>query len=192
MLVPDVSSTINSTELVRALKSDGIQAYADFPLNTPEGQIGFLSVFYRRPHRFPVEEVELLETVAAEAALAVANARLHATTDQKLARRVHQLTILEAVGRELSAAAHSERLFRLILEHALDYTGAPWGAIGVYSAEKNALDMKATRGYAFTEPFPADQGITGRAIRKNDPKTLETHGKTPTTSPYWNVKRCQF
>ncbi len=164
--VADIEASALSRELVRSLKAYDIHAFADFPLTTPDGQIGFLSVFYDTRHQFKQEEIDLIQTFASQAALAVANARLHAVTDAQLSRRVHQLAILEAVGRELSAATHSDELFKLILDYAFEFTNALCGAVVVMHPEKNLMELKASRGYDVEQRLlPADKGITGRAIQ---------------------------
>jgi len=183
-LVPNVPETSLAVKMVRALQTDGIQAYADFPLVTPDGQIGFLSVFHNEPHEFPQEEVDLLQTFAAQAALAVSNAQLHTTTDKQLARRVHQLAILEAVGRELSAASHSEELFPLILEYALDFTQAPLGGIISYNFETGLARFRAKHGYDVSDFLPLDKGITLRALRTGQ---VENIADVRLDSDYYNA-----
>ena len=166
----DLEDTTLDRDLVRALKSLDIQSFGDFPLTTPEGPIGYLSVYFDDPHEFAVEEVELLQTLASHAALAVSNARLHARTDLALSQRVHQLAILEAVGRELAAAMHSERLFDMILNYARDLTDSPWGEIGVYDPLTQTIEIKAIRGYIQTGGhYSANEGIGGRALRTRQP-----------------------
>lgn len=165
VLTPNVPETSLTVEFVVALQVDGIKAYADFPLVTPDGQTGFLSVFYEDPHEFKREEVDLLKTLAAQAALAVSNAQLHTTTDEKLTRRVHQLAILEAVSRELSAATHSEQLFNLILDYAIDFTQAPIGAIIVYDFDTGIAQFKAKHGYDVPKNIHLDKGITIRSLQ---------------------------
>ncbi len=153
-------------EFLVTLKSNGILAFGDFPLVTPEGQIGFISVYFDQTHVFEDEEVELLQTFASQAALAVANARLHTRTDFALSQRVHQLSILEAVGRELAAATHSERLFEMILGYARDFTNSPWGSIGLYDPLSHRIEIKAKRGYPQDwNGFDVEHGIGGRAVR---------------------------
>ncbi len=164
-IIADIQNTTLSRELVHLFRADEILAFADFPLVTPDGQIGFLSVFFDTPHEFSREEIELLQTFASQAALAVANARLHATTDAQLARRVNQLSILEAVGRELSGAIHSNELFKLILDYALDFANAVCGAVVIYHPETQQIELKASSGYSATETFiQSQETITGRAI----------------------------
>ena len=185
LLVTDLKETSLPVEIARALANENIRAYADFPLITPEGAIGFLSVFYAAPHDFLHAEVELLQTLAAQAALAVANARLHATTDQQLARRVQQLAILEAVGRELSAATLSERLFLLILDYAMEFTQTPWGMICIYDSRRSILDVKAQRGYPQFEWLSPEEGITGRAFRL---RRVENIPDVTQDADYLNIK----
>jgi PAS domain S-box-containing protein len=166
VIVPDVRSSSLALEVVHLFQADEIWAFADFPLIAPEGQIGFLSVFYDTPHAFHLEEVELLQTFASQVAMAVSNARLYARTDAALARRVQQLAILEAVGREISAAIHSARLFSLVLDYASEYTNAISGSVDIYESDGGILEVKASYGYPQEMvSFPADQGIVGRVVR---------------------------
>ncbi len=167
---PDLKANIQSEGINRnfsaSLSAEGITAYGDFPMVTPEGQIGFLSVYYDSPHPFTSDEIELLQTLASEAALAVSNARLYARTDLALSRRANQLSILEAVGRELAAATHSDRLFEMILNYAREYTNSEWGRLALYEEESQMMDVKATVGYQkVPNQIPVSQGLSGKAIR---------------------------
>jgi PAS domain S-box-containing protein len=166
MVVPNIKNSSMSVDLVLHFQADKIQAFADFPLITPDGHIGFLSVYFTDTHDFPNEEVGVLQTFASQAALAVANARLHSRTDAALAQRVNQLTTLEAVGRELSAASHSNRLFSLILQYALEMTNSYCGTVAVYDPTTQNMAIRAAQGYGIpNDAFPIHSGITGRVER---------------------------
>lgn len=170
---PDVASDVRYAELDASFRDtllkENILAMGDFPLITPEGQIGYLSVYHSQVHKFRPEELELLQTFASDAAIAVSNARLYARTDIALTRRVRQLSILEAVGRELAANLHSEQLFEIILNYALDFTGSRWGSLGLYDPEHELIQIKATSGYSRSyQTQPVHQGINGRAILKDE------------------------
>ena len=86
------------------------------PLKTIEGQVGFLQVYFDTVQSFPPQQLNILWNFASQASLAISNARLYANTDQALSRRAQQLSILEKVGRELSAELDLDRLFDLILQ----------------------------------------------------------------------------
>ncbi len=184
-LTTDVPNTPLPVDLSLALYNEKIAALADFPLITPDGQIGFLSVYYDSPHDFSQEEIELLQTLASQAALAVNNARLHTTTDENLARRLQQLAILEAVGRELSAATLSERLFLLILDFAMEFTQAPWGVIGIYDDKRDLLVIEAQRGYPKFQTLLPGEGISGRAFRH---RRIENIPDITQDAEYINIK----
>ncbi|MEW5871140.1 MAG: GAF domain-containing protein [Chloroflexota bacterium] len=166
LLTPELDEVVLEADFIRSLRGAAIQAFGDFPMVTPEGQIGFLTAYYDAPHDFTPEEVELLQTLASQAALAVSNARLHARTDLALSQRAHQLAILEAVGRELSAAATSERLFAMVLSYAVEFTNSPWGLLGLLHPDSQTIEVKASHGFVETVPFySANRGISGRALR---------------------------
>jgi len=148
-----------------SLEQENIQAFGEFPLVTPDGRIGFLAVYFDAPHTFRPEEVELLQTFASQAALAVSNARLYANVDMALSRRAYQLSILETVGRELSAAIQSERLFELILNYAIEFTNSQWGDISLYNAATRTLAVRALRGYSVDQMiYPATEGLAGKVV----------------------------
>ncbi|RPI20433.1 MAG: GAF domain-containing protein, partial [Chloroflexota bacterium] len=165
VLTPALSGGPLEMDQLELMQQEGIQAYGEFPLTTPDGHIGFLSVYFDAPHTFRSEEVELLQTFATQAAMAVSNARLYAHVDMALSRRVNQLSILETVGRELSAAISSERLFEMILSYALDFTNSPWGELSLFHAQERTLTVKASRGYKLSRTqFSIRDGLAGRAV----------------------------
>jgi PAS domain S-box-containing protein len=175
VLSANLTSTPLELEYLDSLKKEGIRAYGEFPLTTPDGglynltgvqHIGFLAVYYDSPHNFRGEELELIGTFASQAAIAVSNARLYAHVDTALSRRVHQLSILESIGRELSAAIHSERLFEIILDHAMKFTNSRWGELSLYNPKSRMLEVKAARGFALNRiHFTLQEGLAGQAVR---------------------------
>lgn len=163
---PDIASDVRYAELDASFRDtllkENILAMGDFPLTTPEGQIGYLSVYHNQVHKFRPEEEDLLQTFASEAAIAVSNARLYARTDIALSRRVRQLSILEAVGRELAANLHSEQLFEIILNYALEFTASRGEAWGYTTRTKRSLISEppvVIRGVI--RQYPSRMGSTG-------------------------------
>ena len=163
--IPDISQVNLDAEYFSSLESEGIRALADFPLVTPDGQIGYLSVYYDSYRKLTEDDLELFSTIAVQAALAVSNARLHQRTDTALSRRMHQLTILETISRELASAFQSEHLFDMILDYALEFTNSAWGSISLYDSDTHEVSVEAWRGYQEIDHYPDTVGISGRAIR---------------------------
>jgi PAS domain S-box-containing protein len=170
VLTPDLDSATLEPDYLDTLKSESIRAFGDFPLVTPDGQIGILSVYFDAPHAFRPEEEELLQTFASQAALAVSNAHLYAIADKALARRADQLAILESVGRELAAAINSSRLFEMILSYAMQFTNSQWGELSLFNPQTKLLEVRASRGYSRGEiSSPLDQGLSGQAFTTRQP-----------------------
>jgi len=165
-LVVDASQADLDAAFLSMLAREGIGAFGDFPLTSPDGQIGYLSIYYDELHDFAPEEVELLRTLAAQAAMAVSNARLHARTDLALSRRLHQLSILETIGRELSGEIQSERLFEMILDYAIEFTDAVWGSLCLIEQATQRALVKAWRGYPERpDIFFVGEGLNQQAIQ---------------------------
>jgi PAS domain S-box-containing protein len=183
VLISDLTVAEHSPDLQRLLEQEGVRAYADFPLITPEGMIGQVSVYFTRPQRFPSSQVELLKTFAAQAAIAVANSRAHAATDKALQKRVDQLSALEAIGREMTSTLEPGTLASAILHHALRITNAHLGHVAVSEPAEEGFRIVAHTGYPESSPanrtdclYPSARGITGRTL---------TTGKT------WNIRELQ-
>lgn len=181
-VIPDVAHSEITQSFAASLLRESIHAFGDFPLTTPEGHIGFLSVYFDEPHTLQAEEEELLLTFASQAALAVSNARLYARTDMALSRRVSQLSILESVSRELAAAMRSERLFEMILAYALEFTNSTWGMIGLYNEQTAQLEVRAAQGYNQDLPdvFGVDQGISGSVFHTRNTRIVNDVSGDPT------------
>lgn len=185
ILVPELSESGMSDTHLALLQEQGIEAYADLPLITPSGIIGQLSVYFTSAQHFPETQVELMETFAAQAALSVANARAHAETDQALRRRVEQLGVLEAIGREMSATLDTNTLFGVILEHAIRMTGAERGYLAIFLDEEEMLRISASVGYPEDVILPQQYSLldnaagaafrTGQVVRLDSSELEDIH-----------------
>ena len=188
-LIDDLRLAQLDPDFKASLQREGVRTFGDFPLVTSAGQIGYLSLYFDEIHTFNQEELDLLQTFAAQAALAVANARLYANTDSALSRRVRQLSALQAIGRELAAATHSDGLFELILDLAMESSQARWGNFRQHDREAGELVVKASRGYKQPPPSHSlEAGVDGSAARTGKVVTVSdirtypgyidyTHGK---------------
>ncbi|HKZ56013.1 MAG TPA: GAF domain-containing protein [Anaerolineales bacterium] len=185
-LVPDTEAAPFPEELRASLLSEGIRALAEFPLVTPEGTIGQVSVYFSQAQRFRSDQIELLKTFAGQAALAVANTRAYAETDQALRRRVEQLSTLEAIGRELSATLDSTKLGEVILDHALRITSSEFGHVLIFDPKAGGLRLASQRGYhpastptTGSRVFSVDIGVFGRAFRNGVPTIVPENSADP-------------
>jgi GAF domain-containing protein/anti-sigma regulatory factor (Ser/Thr protein kinase) len=100
----------------RFIFREGIQSTAVIPLRTGSETVGLMFANYRTPQTFPLEQRELIELLATQAAIALKNARLY----QSLQYRVKNLGALNGVGQTLTSGIRLKegRILKLIHRQA--------------------------------------------------------------------------
>jgi GAF domain-containing protein len=122
------------------------QALMAVPLQIKDNVMGVIEVINRRDGLpFVDEDQALLTAFAGQAAVALENARLYTLTDQKLADRVEELSVMQRIDRELNASLELDRAMRITLEWAMRQSGADAGLIGMI--EEGKLHIVAQQGY---------------------------------------------
>lgn len=115
------------------------------PLQAKDRVIGVVEVINRRDGLpFVQSDQTLLAAFAGQAAVAIENARLYTLTDQELASRVEELSVMQRIDRELNASLEMDRAMRITLDWALRQSGAEAGLIGTLEEEK--LRVMAQQG----------------------------------------------
>ncbi len=185
LVVPDIETEPRLVTLLPLARQEGFRGVIDLPLLGRRGLFGVLTVYFANVHHPSTNEMEVLTTFASQAATAIENARLYAAvsherdrarrlyekTDAALAHRVEELTAIEEVSRQLTSTLELQRVMDPVLERALQATGAERGVIALYEQEQHGLRLLAQSGYPpevrryQAEPWPDDQGITGRVAR---------------------------
>ena len=116
------------------------------PLQAKDRVLGVVEVINRKDGLpFVVEDQELLSAFAGQAAVAIENARLYTLTDQELAARVDELSVMQRIDRELNASLEMDRALRITLDWAMRQSRAEAGLIGVL--EEGGLRIMAEQGY---------------------------------------------
>jgi signal transduction histidine kinase/putative methionine-R-sulfoxide reductase with GAF domain len=116
------------------------------PLQVKDNVIGVIEVINRRDGLpFVEEDQTLLTAFAGQAAVAMENARLYTLTDQELAARVEELSVMQRIDRELNASLEMDRAMRITLEWAMRQSNAEAGLIGML--EDGKLHVVAQQGY---------------------------------------------
>jgi signal transduction histidine kinase/putative methionine-R-sulfoxide reductase with GAF domain len=116
------------------------------PLQIKDNVMGVVEVINRRDGLpFVEEDQTLLTAFAGQAAVAMENARLYTLTDQELAARVEELSVMQRIDRELNASLEMDRAMRITLEWAMRQSKAEAGLIGMLEEDK--LRIVAQQGY---------------------------------------------
>jgi signal transduction histidine kinase/putative methionine-R-sulfoxide reductase with GAF domain len=128
------------------------------PLQIKDRVLGVVEVINRRDGLpFVDEDKDLLTAFASQAAVAMENARLYMLTDQELAARVEELSVMQRIDRELNASLEMERAMRITLDWAMRQSRAEAGLIGVL--EDGSLRIMAEQGYEDRHEKPLDQVV---------------------------------
>ncbi len=121
------------------------------PLQVKDNIIGVIEVLNKRDGSpFTVEEQELLTVFTGQAAVAIENARLYTLTDQALAARVEELSVMQRIDRELNASLDMARTMGITLDWALRQSNSDAGFVGLVEEER--IEVIAAQGY----PQPED------------------------------------
>ena len=146
------------------------------PMITRDRLVGVIEAINKHaPSIFTEEDTQLLGSFAAQAAIAIENARLFTSTDQALAERVQELQTLQVIDRQLNATLDSALVMELTLEHAMNAVNASAGVVGVIDEEQAGLYLIAQRGVPTEyeryrdKPWPMGKSLMEQAARAGKP-----------------------
>lgn len=123
------------------------------PMRVRDELIGVIEVINKLDQTpFTPDDERLLMAFSAQAAVAVQNARLFRMTDQALADRVDELSVMQRIDRELNTSLNLPRAMRITLDWAMRQSRADAGLVGV--VEQGRLIVTELQGYPRTEITP--------------------------------------
>ena len=116
------------------------------PMISKDQVTGVIEAINRRDGLpFTTDDQELLKAFTSQAAVALDNARLYTQTDQSLAERVEELSVMQRIDRELNASLDVSRAMRITLEWAMRQSKANAGLVGMI--EDKGVRVMASQGY---------------------------------------------
>lgn len=123
------------------------------PMCAQEQVIGVIEVINRRDGLpFTLEDQEFLSAFTSQAAIALENARLYTLTDQQLAERVDELSVMQRIDRDLNASLDISRAMRITLDWAMRHSSADAGLVGAMTDD--GIQLMADQGYGLElDPF---------------------------------------
>jgi signal transduction histidine kinase len=95
---------------------------------------------------FDEADLEMLAAFSAQAAVAIENARLFTMTDEALARRVEELSMMQEIDRQLNETLDFGKVMDLTLQWAMRVADADNGAIGLLEMEGEQNRIVAQHG----------------------------------------------
>jgi len=170
---------------------ENIRSYILAPLFAEGKYIGSMFVFDSTPHEWKPDDVELVELLAGQTALALEKMRLFEETVQRLAE-------MEAVDRVSTAlrVAHSlDEMLPMLLDETLAVLGTSAGDIRLYDPQNQVLQQVVARGWLanIASRVPLDQSVAGHVFANNEPYVTRELATDPRTAestrsqipPHW-------
>jgi GAF domain-containing protein len=132
--VSQEADTENSPDdrLKNLARARGFRSRLLAPLMSNKTQIGVIAVTRKNPGPFAAHHVELLQTFADQAVIAIENVRLFNETQQSLARQAATTEILEVVN---SSPGNLTPVFDAILEKATLLSNSAFGALAIHNGD---------------------------------------------------------
>ncbi|MCD4753842.1 MAG: GAF domain-containing protein [Anaerolineaceae bacterium] len=110
--------------------------------------IGVIEIINKRSGLpFNDTDAEIIEAFAAQAAIAIENARLYTQTDEALSARVEELSIMQNIDRELNTTLDIEKAMQITLDHAMLRANADAAFIGSLVELEDKIIVMACDGY---------------------------------------------
>jgi formate hydrogenlyase transcriptional activator len=178
-VVSDVETETFFPSLMDALRQEGVRSFCVVPLTTAQRRLGTIGFGKLEPHHYDVSEVDFMQQVARQVAVAVDNVLNLETAQayqQQLARERDHLRVLLEVNNALVSTLDLRQLFQVIasslrrvLHH--EYTSLALLDVKTNRLRVRALDFSGGQGLIHEEmSVPLEKSPAGHAIATRSPQ----------------------
>ncbi len=158
----------------------GIHAYAAVPLVIGDRGVGVLTAARRAPEPFSEEELTLLGSFAAQAAIAIENARLFHEMESSNRRHVALIQVAKTVNQSLDL----QEVLDASLDATLKAVEVEAGSIRLWDEQQGVLAIAAHRGMSegsinqrrYLKP---GEGVAGKVFQRGETLLVEDMAQYP-------------
>ncbi len=177
LVVPRIDDETRFAEVRRILRAEGMRSFCILPLTTPLRRLGGLSFASQDEDAFSEADVEVLQELTTQVALAVDNTLHHESAhraQQELASERDRLRLLLEVNNALVSNLEPRALFSAIATCLRRVVAHDYTSLAVYDAGRNAFDMWAIeftgKGLIKEHMFvPVEGSPAGKAFTAGEP-----------------------
>jgi PAS domain S-box-containing protein len=165
------------------------------PLLVRDTVTGVIELVNSRRGGFGQDDVQLLESVAAQAAIVIENVRLFETEHAGRER----LDTLYRIGQAINSTLDANTILDRLTDEAVLATQATHGSALVAHPERKCFERRSLRGYsaeqaaaALTDELPLASGLNGRAYRLHQPVYIDDVATDPDYHPLIPTTRSEL
>ncbi len=173
-LVREVFTETNYPILLDLLRANGIHSFCVLPLFTAQRDLGGLSFGSDRPDAYSPEDIEFMQHVARQVAVAVDNALNHEAArayEDQLKRERDRLSALLEINNAVVTCLSAKPLFQAISASLRRTFGLDYASLLIYDNEISALRLKnpdisnSTGAFRDEAVVPLDDTVAGYVFR---------------------------
>lgn len=181
----------------QSIVSHALRSIMATPLRARGQIIGVVYVDNRlKSGLFSEKDLDVLDAFAGQAAVAIDNARLFSATDNALAARVEELTMLGWIDRQLNETLDMKRVQQLTLEWSLRVSLAQIGCMALYDRAENNWRVAASMGEpdalqegALIDPSSPNYRVIDQAVQSQDSVYQPITPESPTAQFVVPIRR---
>jgi len=150
------------------------------PIRAGGGIIGVLDVQSTELNAFDEGDLETLQTLADQLAVAIENARLYEETQKRLA----ETTTLHKVAEIINSTLDLKEVFQRVVDELSNTFG--YRLVDIYLLEEGGLRLQANVGYddkTTIDFIPLERGVIGRVARTGQPAFIRDVSQDPDYIP---------
>jgi signal transduction histidine kinase len=140
---PETSATLRNSQAAR-----GYRTAVSVPMLREGVPIGAITLWRREVLPFTDKQIEMVQTFADQAVIAIENVRLFKELEQRtrdLAKSLEEVGALSEVSRAVSSSLHLRRVLDTVASYAVNLSGCDAAGVFEYNAVRQAYDVVASR-----------------------------------------------
>ncbi|MBN2457815.1 PAS domain S-box protein [Candidatus Woesearchaeota archaeon] len=148
----------------------GLKSMLSIPMYIDGGPTGVINIFTRETKEFSADELDLLQSLSNHTSMIIRNSQLY----ERIKYDKDTLSTLVDISRSVSSTLNTDDLLELVLNKAIEFTGADFGFIMLI--KNNYLEVKISEKHKIANAehmkLKIGQGIPGHVAKYKMPEIV--------------------